>query len=74
MYAREVHHIIRTWGDSGLIKQKPNFHQVDDPIEKQGKSEGFDSCDQPSNFAYIGFKSIFWSMWSWNLLDNLEKQ
>ena len=27
---------------------------------KQGKSEGFDSCDRPSNLTQIGFKlSIF---------------
>ena len=26
-------------------------------IKKQGKSEGFDSCDLPSNLAQIGFKS-----------------
>ena len=25
---------------------------------KQGKSEGFDSCDQPSNLTQIGFKSL----------------
>ena len=24
---------------------------------KQGKSEGFDSCDRPSNLTQIGFKS-----------------
>ena len=24
---------------------------------EQGKSEGFDSCDQPSNLTQIGFKS-----------------
>ena len=26
-------------------------------IQKQGKSEGFDSCDWPSNLTQIGFKS-----------------
>ena len=25
--------------------------------DQQGKSEGFDSCDRPSNVAQIGFKS-----------------
>ena len=25
---------------------------------KQGKSEGFDSCDRPSNLTQIGFKSL----------------
>ena len=33
---------------------------------KQGKSEGFDSCDQPTNLIQIGFKSsIFQTMWPW---------
>ena len=41
---------------------------------KQGKSEGFDSCDSPSNVTKIGFKSsIFQPMWPWNLMDDLEK-
>ena len=41
---------------------------------KQGKSEGFDSCDRPSNLTQIGFKSsIFQSVWPWNLMNNLEK-
>ena len=26
-------------------------------ISEQGKSEGFDSCDRPSNLTQIGFKS-----------------
>ena len=41
---------------------------------KQGKSEGFDSCDQPSNFTQIRFKSIFQPLWPWNLMDDPEKQ
>ena len=28
-------------------------------ISQQGKSEGFDSCNQPSNLAQIGLKSLF---------------
>ena len=40
---------------------------------KQSKSEGFDSCDQPSNLAQIGSKSsIFQFVWPWNLMDDLE--
>ena len=32
-------------------------------INKQGKSEGFDSCNRPSNLTQIGFKlSIFQPM------------
>ena len=39
----------------------------------QGKSEGFDSCDPPSNFTQIGFKlSIFQPVWPWNLLDDVK--
>ena len=38
---------------------------------EQGKSEGFDSCDQPSNPSQIGFKtSIFQPVWPWNLMDD----
>ena len=42
---------------------------------KQGKSEGFDSCDQPSNLTQAWFKSlIFQPLRPWNLIDVLEKQ
>ena len=42
--------------------------------EKQGKSEGFDSCDRPSNLAQIWSKSsIFQPVWLWNLVYDLEK-
>ena len=44
---------------------------------KQGKSQGFDSCDKPtgSNLTQIGFKSsIFQPAWPWNLMDDLAKQ
>ena len=41
---------------------------------KQGKSEGFDSCDRPSNLTQTGFKSsIFQPVWPWNLMDDPEK-
>ena len=34
-------------------------------------SEGFDSCNQPSNLTQIGLKSsIFHLVWSWNLMDD----
>ena len=43
-------------------------------ILKQGKSEGFDSCDQPRNLNQIGFKSsIFQPMWPSHLMDDLKK-
>ena len=42
---------------------------------KRGKSEGFDCCDRPSNLTQIGFKSaLFQSVWSWNFIDDTEKQ
>ena len=38
---------------------------------QQGKSEGFDSCDRPSNLTQIGYKSsIFQPVWPWNLMDD----
>ena len=40
-------------------------------MEKQGKSEGFDSCDRPSNLTQIGLSlSIFQPVWPWNLMDD----
>ena len=45
------------------------------PILKQGKSEGFDSCDRPSNLTQTGFKSsIFQPVWPWYLMDDPKKQ
>ena len=42
---------------------------------KQGKSEGFDSCDRPSNLTQTGFKSsIFQPVWPWYLMDDPKKQ
>ena len=54
----------------------PQIQQVNyTPPLQQDKSEGFDSCDGPSNLAEIGFKSsIFQPVWPWNLMDDLEKQ
>ena len=40
---------------------------------EQGKSEGFDSCDRPSNLTQIGFESSnFQPVWPRNLMDDLE--
>ena len=42
-------------------------------LNEQGKSEGFDSCDQPSFLLKIGFKSlIFGPMWPGNLMEDLK--
>ena len=47
--------------------------QLQSSDTEQGKSEGFDSCDRPSNLAQFGFKSsIFQPVW--NLMDDPEKQ
>ena len=49
-----------------------NFGKVG-VCKKQGKSEGFDSCDRPSNLAQIWSKSsIFQPVWPWNLMYDLE--
>ena len=43
-------------------------------LKKKGKSEGFDSCDRPSNLTQTGFKSsIFQPVWPQNLMDDPEK-
>ena len=56
-----------------LRNKKIQFEIVKDP--KQGKSEGVDSWDRPSNLTQNGFKSsIFQLVWPWNLMDDPEKQ
>ena len=40
---------------------------------KQGKSEGFDSCDLPSNLK-LGSNCRFQPVWPCNFMDDLEKQ
>ena len=59
-------------GPLSLFYLKVVFYHT---IFKQGKSEGFDSCDRPSNLAQIWSKSsIFCPLWPWNLMDGLGKQ
>ena len=54
-----------------LINCKQQFSEIH---TKQGKSEGFDSCDQPSNLTQIGLKlSIFQPVWPWNLMDDHQQ-
>ena len=44
-------------------------------IDEQDKSEGFYSCNRPSNLTQIWFKSsIFQPVWPWNLMDDPKKQ
>ena len=41
-------------------------NQLNDNMNhKQGKSEGSDSCSQPSNLTQIGFKSSIKQSWGW---------
>ena len=52
----------------------PPFKCFCPPEGQQGKSEGFDSCDRPSNLAQIwSNSSIFQPVWPWNLMYDLEK-
>ena len=49
-------------------------HAAHNPKFEQGKSEGFDICDWPSNLTQIGFESsIFQPLWPRNLMDDPEK-
>ena len=42
--------------------------------KKKGKSEGFDSCDRPSNLTEIGFESLISQpVWPRNLMDDPEQ-
>ena len=44
-------------------------------VIEQGKSEGLDSCDRPSNLTQTGFKSsIFQPVWPWYSMDGPKKQ
>ena len=65
----QVRNYLQATGDSymGNAYQAISNHIIDQihilPVNnEQGKSEGFDSCDRPSNLTQIGFKwSIFQS-------------
>ena len=63
---------------SEVIHQQPWNHLVSMIMlnnSQQGKSEGFDSCNQPKNLIQIGFKSlIFQRVAPSNLLDDLAKE
>ena len=55
------------------LMQRRSMEIFKSSILKQGKSEGFDSCDRPSNLTQIGLKlSIFQPVWPWNLMDDLK--
>ena len=64
--------------NSGGMNYKHILHKGSVQIllnTKQGKSEGFDSCDRPSNLAQMWSKSsIFQPVWPWNVMFDLEKQ
>ena len=57
------------WVNSTIFRAMWRWNLTDDL--EQGKSEGFDSCDRPSNLTQIGFKSsIFQPVWPWYLMDD----
>ena len=62
------------WPGAQFRKSEPALSsQINTPGRKQGKSEGFDSCDR-LNPNQIGFKSsINQPVWPWNLMNDLEK-
>ena len=43
-------------------------------VQKQGKSEGFDSCDRPSNLKLDSNRQFFPPVLPWKLMDDLAKQ
>ena len=45
---------ITEWNWTQIVEDMQNSYHN---FVKQGKSEGFDSCDRPSNPTQIGFKS-----------------
>ena len=50
------------------------YHNENILHRQQGKSEGFDSCDRPSNLTQIGFESsIFQPVWPQNLMYDPPK-
>ena len=63
------------YGSNLLLCVKVKLHPYGTIIYEQGKSEGFGSCDRPSNLAQIWSKSsIFQPVWPWNLMNDLGKQ
>ena len=51
-YQTYINEILRQMVTTDIWR---NYYTIDK--DKQGKSEGFDSCDWPSNLTQIGFKS-----------------
>ena len=63
---------LNTIHNGGKLRSYAVFKR--DFFLEQGKSEGFDSCDRPSNLTQIGFEtSIFQPVWPQNLMDDPEK-
>ena len=64
-----------TWHDGHSVSNHRRFVSIFKSLfilQKQGKSEGSDSCGRPCNLTQILFKSsIFQPVWPWNL-DDLE--
>ena len=57
----------------GKIHRNKLQHSQTKP--KQGKFEGFDSCDRPTNLTKIGLNLLInQPVWPWHLMNDLEKQ
>ena len=56
------------------LDKKLNFSKIAILVktyEKRGKSEGFDSCDRPSNLTQIGFESLKFDGWPEKTIGHL---
>ena len=60
------HEVVKPWLTLYLL----NFSYK----TEQGKSEGSDRCDRPSILTQIELKYLFTPVWSWNHMDEFEKQ
>ena len=73
-YRIDLYHLQRVSAWRAPIHLAGHLNILHDK-SKQGKSEGCDSCDKPSNLVKLDSNNrFFWPVWSWNLMDYLEKQ
>ena len=71
----KIHRLLSIPTGNVLLKFGLDIQSQTKVRVQQGKSEGFDSCDRPSNLTQIGFESsIFQPVWPWNLMDDPKKQ
>ena len=52
--------VKKLWRTDGRMDRwtEPFIELLGHSLKKQGQSEGFDSCDRPSNISQVGFKSL----------------